>query len=163
MAELNVSRKTIAELFTGMKGGKFIIPEYQRPYKWGKEECETLWQDLTGFFYDEISQASSSMKSRRASFRRHLRSSTSFPRSGKRTAIVNGTARTPRIRSSGSGTKSPVCVLLVASAAGCVGFPLVEQHAFLGRGDPAGKQPPVCAFVPTLPLPAHPQWHGPSR
>ena len=52
MAELNVSRKNILTLFSDMRGKKFIIPEYQRPYKWDKELCETLWQDLTGF-YDE--------------------------------------------------------------------------------------------------------------
>ena len=33
-----------------MQGSKFIIPDYQRPYKWDLEKCEILWQDLTGFF-----------------------------------------------------------------------------------------------------------------
>ncbi len=27
-------------------GQKFVIPEYQRPYRWGKDECETLWNDI---------------------------------------------------------------------------------------------------------------------
>jgi uncharacterized protein with ParB-like and HNH nuclease domain len=47
MAELNVSRKNISKLFTEMQGKKFIIPDYQRPYKWDKEKCETLWNDIT--------------------------------------------------------------------------------------------------------------------
>lgn len=50
MAELNVTRKTIGKLFSEMQGRKFIIPEYQRPYKWNEEMCETLWQDITEFY-----------------------------------------------------------------------------------------------------------------
>ncbi len=52
MAELNVTKKSISSLFTEMQGSKFIIPDYQRPYKWDLEKCEILWQDLTGFFED---------------------------------------------------------------------------------------------------------------
>ncbi len=37
-----------------MQYSKFIIPEYQRPYKWDLEKCDTLWQDLTGFFGERI-------------------------------------------------------------------------------------------------------------
>ncbi|MGX2972796.1 DUF262 domain-containing protein [Helicobacter sp. T3_23-1059] len=33
-------------------GQKFVIPEYQRPYRWGKDECETLWNDILGVFGD---------------------------------------------------------------------------------------------------------------
>ncbi|MBD2320041.1 DUF262 domain-containing protein [Phormidium tenue] len=50
MAELNVTKKSIISLFSEMQGTKFIIPDYQRPYKWDLEKCEILWQDLTGFF-----------------------------------------------------------------------------------------------------------------
>lgn len=50
MAELNVTKKSISALFSEMQGSKFIIPDYQRPYKWDLEKCEILWQDLTGFF-----------------------------------------------------------------------------------------------------------------
>ena len=52
MAELNVARKTIGDLFSEIRGQKFIIPEYQRPYAWDFEKCETLWKDLTSFFDD---------------------------------------------------------------------------------------------------------------
>ena len=32
-----------------MQGHEFIIPEYQRPYSWGNEQCDRLWEDLSGF------------------------------------------------------------------------------------------------------------------
>lgn len=50
MAELNVTKKSISSLFSEMQGSKFVVPDYQRPYKWDLEKCEILWQDLTGFF-----------------------------------------------------------------------------------------------------------------
>lgn len=49
MAELHVSRKTVKELFSQMQNRKFIIPDYQRPYKWDIEKCETLWNDIENF------------------------------------------------------------------------------------------------------------------
>lgn len=56
MSELNVSRKSIEEILSlnasGQSGKSYIIPEYQRPYKWDIEKCETLWIDITNF-YDE--------------------------------------------------------------------------------------------------------------
>lgn len=33
-------------------GQRFVIPEYQRPYRWGQDECETLWSDILGVFGD---------------------------------------------------------------------------------------------------------------
>jgi uncharacterized protein with ParB-like and HNH nuclease domain len=33
-------------------GRKFVVPEYQRPYRWEREECETLWRDITDFFQE---------------------------------------------------------------------------------------------------------------
>lgn len=49
MAELHVSKKTIGKLFSEMQNRKFIIPDYQRPYKWNIEKCETLWDDIENF------------------------------------------------------------------------------------------------------------------
>ena len=49
MAELSVSRKTIGKLLGDMQGRKFIIPDFQRPYKWDEEKCETLWNDIERF------------------------------------------------------------------------------------------------------------------
>ncbi len=56
MAELDVSRKNIRGLLSlddpSTKGKYFAIPEYQRPYRWDEDTCDTLWNDLTNF-YDE--------------------------------------------------------------------------------------------------------------
>lgn len=49
MAELSVSRKNISKLMTDMQGKKFVIPDYQRPYKWDEEKCDILWEDITNF------------------------------------------------------------------------------------------------------------------
>lgn len=49
MAELHVSKKTIGKLFSEMQNKKFVIPDYQRPYKWNIEKCETLWGDIENF------------------------------------------------------------------------------------------------------------------
>lgn len=49
MADLQISKQTIYELFTGVKSKKFIIPDYQRPYQWDTEKCETLWNDIEQF------------------------------------------------------------------------------------------------------------------
>jgi hypothetical protein len=48
MAELVVNKKSIFELldFSKIQASKFIIPDYQRPYAWIKEKCETLWNDI---------------------------------------------------------------------------------------------------------------------
>lgn len=39
-----------------MQGKKFIIPEYQRPYKWNIEKCDTLWQDILDFYESDSTQ-----------------------------------------------------------------------------------------------------------
>lgn len=57
MAELTVSRKTILALFTeaikDIPVKKFTIPEYQRPYSWDIEKCETLWDDILNYHQDQ--------------------------------------------------------------------------------------------------------------
>jgi len=53
MAELHVSKKTIGKLFSEMQNRKFIIPDFQRPYKWDIEKCETLWKDIEDFSISE--------------------------------------------------------------------------------------------------------------
>ena len=49
MAELHVSKKSISKLLSEMQNRKFIIPDFQRPYKWNVEKCETLWNDIEDF------------------------------------------------------------------------------------------------------------------
>lgn len=54
MAELNVSRKNIEGVLSlndpSTKGKIFVIPEYQRPYRWEVETCDVLWNDLKNFY-----------------------------------------------------------------------------------------------------------------
>lgn len=47
--EFKPEKQYIAKLL-GEEVQKFIIPEYQRPYRWTKNECETLWDDVKGVF-----------------------------------------------------------------------------------------------------------------
>lgn len=42
MSKLNIDQKTIKDLFSNKKSD-FLIPDYQRPYAWGEDECQTLW------------------------------------------------------------------------------------------------------------------------
>lgn len=48
MSKLNIDQKTIKDLFSDKKTD-FLIPDYQRPYAWGEEQCKTLWEDLVEF------------------------------------------------------------------------------------------------------------------
>lgn len=52
MSKLNVDQKTIFELFSDKKAD-FLIPDYQRPYAWDEEQCQTLWDDLFIFAFPE--------------------------------------------------------------------------------------------------------------
>lgn len=46
--QLNAEQKTISEIFAK---ANFLIPDYQRPYSWGEEHCETLWADICDFAF----------------------------------------------------------------------------------------------------------------
>ncbi|RRD70733.1 MULTISPECIES: DUF262 domain-containing protein [unclassified Desulfovibrio] len=52
MSKLNVDQKSINELLTA-KNANFLIPDYQRPYAWGEEECQTLWDDIFTFAFPD--------------------------------------------------------------------------------------------------------------
>ncbi len=52
MSKLNVDQKTILDLFSG-KNTDFLIPDYQRPYAWGEDECQTLWEDIFLFAFPD--------------------------------------------------------------------------------------------------------------
>ena len=39
--------------FLATKKTKFLIPDYQRPYAWSENECQTLWDDLFSFSFPE--------------------------------------------------------------------------------------------------------------
>lgn len=48
--QLNAEQKTIGQVFTECKKA-FLIPEYQRPYSWERDECLTLWENLYEFAF----------------------------------------------------------------------------------------------------------------
>ena len=48
MSDLNISQKDIYSIFSE-RGVKFFIPDYQRPYSWEREQCETHWEDFKVF------------------------------------------------------------------------------------------------------------------
>lgn len=48
MSKLSVDQKTITQFFQD-KHADFLIPDYQRPYDWGPDECNELWSDLVNF------------------------------------------------------------------------------------------------------------------
>ncbi len=50
MKALRAEPLSLDKIFSGRE---FIIPEFQRPYSWGIEECEQLWVDITSFI-DEL-------------------------------------------------------------------------------------------------------------
>ena len=52
MSKLNVDQKSVRELFTE-KNADFLIPDYQRPYAWGENECQKLWVDLFDFSFPD--------------------------------------------------------------------------------------------------------------
>ena len=43
-------KKEYVSKFLSDEGQRFVIPEYQRPYRWGIDECETLWNDILEVF-----------------------------------------------------------------------------------------------------------------
>lgn len=52
MSKLTVDQKNIKGLFQDSKAS-FLIPDYQRPYAWGEDECKTLWEDLFTFSFPD--------------------------------------------------------------------------------------------------------------
>ena len=52
MSKLNIDQQTINRLFSEKKAD-FLIPDYQRPYAWGVDECQTLWDDLFSFAFPD--------------------------------------------------------------------------------------------------------------
>lgn len=52
MSKLNVDQKTIWLLFSDKKAN-FLIPDYQRPYAWEEEHCQTLWDDIFAFAFPD--------------------------------------------------------------------------------------------------------------
>jgi len=52
MSKLNVDQTSIKRLFEDKKSD-FLIPDYQRPYAWSQDECQTLWEDIFEFAFPD--------------------------------------------------------------------------------------------------------------
>lgn len=52
MSNLNISRKFIIDLL-GSRDADFLVPDYQRPYAWEYDECQTLWEDVFSFAFPD--------------------------------------------------------------------------------------------------------------
>ena len=50
MSKLNVDQKNIEALLSDKKSD-FLIPDYQRPYAWDENNCQTLWDDIFAFAF----------------------------------------------------------------------------------------------------------------
>lgn len=48
MAQPKMTQQSIYQLLSDRKHD-FLIPEYQRPYAWTEDQCQTLWDDLFSF------------------------------------------------------------------------------------------------------------------
>ena len=46
------SKKEYVAKLLGEEDTIFIVPDYQRPYSWGQDECEQLWTDIVNVFGD---------------------------------------------------------------------------------------------------------------
>jgi len=52
MSKLNVDQKAIIDLLSD-KRADFLIPDYQRPYAWNEDQCQTLWDDIFLFSFPD--------------------------------------------------------------------------------------------------------------
>lgn len=50
---ISVNERSVLELLSGAQNHRFVIPEYQRPYAWGKEEITTLFEDIWQFSLEQ--------------------------------------------------------------------------------------------------------------
>lgn len=50
MSQLTTEKKSIERLFAD-RNAVFLIPDYQRPYAWTVDQCETLWEDVFAFAF----------------------------------------------------------------------------------------------------------------
>ncbi|MGI0440018.1 DUF262 domain-containing protein [Helicobacter himalayensis] len=47
--QFDSNKQFIVPLLSG-EGHRFLIPQYQRPYRWEAKECEELWDDIVRVF-----------------------------------------------------------------------------------------------------------------
>jgi len=52
MKPISATPETIRKIFSG----RYVIPDFQRPYSWEEEQCEKLWTDVVEFFENKDSE-----------------------------------------------------------------------------------------------------------
>lgn len=51
---IEINKKSVKEFLDAGKKHRFVIPEYQRPYAWGEDEVQTLFDDLVEYTQERI-------------------------------------------------------------------------------------------------------------
>ena len=87
--QLNAEQKTISQIFTECKTA-FLIPEYQRPYSWERDECLTLWVNLYEFAFPDESNIKNFDKDEEAYF---MGTILTFKNSSKEYEVIDGQQR----------------------------------------------------------------------
>ena len=65
--QLSAEQKSINQIFMECKT-VFLIPEYQRPYSWERDECLTLWENLYEFAFPDENDIKNFNKDKEAYF-----------------------------------------------------------------------------------------------
>ncbi len=87
VSKLNVDQKTIKDLLTD-KSANFLIPDYQRPYAWEEDECQTLWDDIFSFAFPDNNKDSF-----KASDEYFLGAIVTFKNDGGQSEVIDGQQR----------------------------------------------------------------------
>lgn len=87
--QLNAEQKTIGQIFTECKTA-FLIPEYQRPYSWEREECRTLWDNLYEFAFPDENDIKNFDKDEEAYF---VGTILTFKNASKEYEVIDGQQR----------------------------------------------------------------------
>lgn len=87
--QFNAEQKTIAQIFTECKKA-FLIPEYQRPYSWERDECRTLWDNLYEFAFPDENNIKNFDKDEEAYF---VGTILTFKNASKEYEVIDGQQR----------------------------------------------------------------------
>ena len=87
--QLSAEQRTISQIFTECKTA-FLIPEYQRPYSWERDECLTLWENLYEFAFPDKTNIKNFNKDKEAYF---MGTILTFQNSSEEYEVIDGQQR----------------------------------------------------------------------
>ena len=87
--QLNAEQKTIGQIFMECKKA-FLIPEYQRPFSWERDECRTLWDNLYEFAFPDENDINNFDKDEEAYF---MGTILTFKNAAKEFEVIDGQQR----------------------------------------------------------------------